>query len=72
MARAWSVCEGTERPCALACSCRYGLPDGACALDVAEAGEHTAGEVAALLRVPLEKVRQIETVALVKLHRGLA
>jgi hypothetical protein len=46
------------------------LPE-TCALDVADDGPHTLEEVAAILDLSRERVRQIEEVALAKLRRGL-
>ena len=58
-----------ERPCPFAGHCRYGLPAGACALDVAGEGEHTLEEIAATMGLAGEQVRQTELSALRKLAR---
>jgi hypothetical protein len=62
--------------------CRYHLehrgygehrlkPTRDCALDVANEGEHTLDEVAAVLGVSAEHVRQVEARALRKLRRSM-
>lgn len=57
------------RPCPHS-SCRYHLDheEESCVLDVADNGEHTLEEVANLLKVNREKVRQIEASLLRRLR----
>lgn len=57
------------RPCPYA-SCRYHLPAGAesCALDVADAGEHTLEVIASYFGVTRERIRQIEQQAFERLR----
>lgn len=47
-------------------------PDESCALDVADRGPHTLDEVATVLGLTRERVRQIEGIALRKIHFALA
>jgi hypothetical protein len=58
------------RPCQ-ATQCRYHLsssPTQTCALDVADAGEHTLEEVADIMNLSRERIRQLEWRALRKLR----
>lgn len=69
------VCSGFNlipHPCPYV-MCRYYLeaPDASCALDVANQGEHTQGEVADLLGCSCQRVQQIEVRAIRKLCAGL-
>lgn len=60
-------CARGPRPCP-AVRCRHQLPEGACSLDVADDGGHTLADVARILGVTRERVRQIEYAALRKLQ----
>lgn len=70
-ARPWSACEAAPRPCELAAACRYGLPNGACAIDLANGGPMTLAEVADVLGLCPERVRQIEAQAVAALDARL-
>lgn len=62
-------CESGPRPC-VQTWCRHNLAT-ACVLDIAEAGTLKLHEVAALLGMSRERVRQIEEIALGKLEKRL-
>lgn len=59
----------TLRPCDRA-ACRYhtGNPSASCALDVADRGPHTLHEVAAVMGMSAERIRQIEFSAIRRLR----
>lgn len=64
-------CVNGPRPCPKG-TCRYHLDVApSCALDVADEGPQTLREVAVFFGLTRERVRQIERVALVKLHAAL-
>lgn len=69
-------CINLPRPCPRT-GCRFHLAGESkldvgpsCALDVADRGHHTLAEIASLLGVTRERVRQIESIALRKMRRA--
>lgn len=76
-------CINGPRPCPrLACkyhlwndsksSFRDGLPEESCALDISDRGSHTLEEIGVVIGLTKERVRQIESVALIKLRARLS
>jgi hypothetical protein len=66
-------CIGGPRPCpALACRYHLDSPSESCALDVADRGPHTLEQIAVVVGLTRERVRQIEDKAIRKVRRALA
>lgn len=63
-------CVGGPRPCPWA-RCRYALPAGVCALDVADGGPSPGPRVAELLGISKQGVLDIEKRALAKLEEAV-
>jgi hypothetical protein len=66
-------CVAGPRPCPwTACRHHLGPASQSCALDVADAGDHTLAEVGELLHVTREWVRQLELSGLRKMREAAA